>query len=74
LVEVAVPRSLFQRILDLVDDLRQRPVPAWAEKFRNEVKTMGEVHLDGEKLSRLGVWTPPTDKYRIIRKVRRDAG
>ena len=26
--EVAVPRSLFQKILDLIDDLRRRPVPA----------------------------------------------
>ena len=28
LAEVAVPRSLFQQILDLIDDLRRRPVPA----------------------------------------------
>ncbi len=28
LAEVAVPRSLFQKILDLIDDLRRRPVPA----------------------------------------------
>jgi len=28
LVEVAVPRSLFQKILSLIDDLRRRPVPA----------------------------------------------
>ncbi len=28
LVEVAVPRSLFQKILGLIDDLRRRPVPA----------------------------------------------
>ncbi len=26
-VEVAVPRSLFRRILGLIDDLRRRPVP-----------------------------------------------
>ena len=26
--EVAVPRSLFQKILDLIDDLRRRPAPA----------------------------------------------
>ena len=26
--EVAVPRSLFQEILGLIDDLRRRPVPA----------------------------------------------
>ena len=26
--EVAVPRSLFHKILDLIDDLRRRPVPA----------------------------------------------
>ena len=28
LAEVAVPRSLFQKILGLIDDLRPRPVPA----------------------------------------------
>jgi hypothetical protein len=28
LAEVAVPRSLFQKILDLIDDLRRRPAPA----------------------------------------------
>ena len=28
LAEVAVPRSLFQKILGLIDDLRQRPAPA----------------------------------------------
>ena len=27
LAEVAVPRSLFRRILGLIDDLRRRPVP-----------------------------------------------
>ena len=28
LAEVAVPRSLFQQILELINDLRPRPVPA----------------------------------------------
>ena len=28
LAEVAMPRSLFQKILALIDDLRRRPVPA----------------------------------------------
>ena len=28
LAEVAVPRSIFQKVLDLIDDLRPRPVPA----------------------------------------------
>ncbi len=28
IVEVAVPRDLFRKILDLIDDLRRRPVPA----------------------------------------------
>ena len=28
LAEVAVPRNLFQKILDLINDLRRRPVPA----------------------------------------------
>ncbi|MDA1024331.1 MAG: transposase, partial [Proteobacteria bacterium] len=28
LAEVAVPRNLFQNILELIDDLRRRPAPA----------------------------------------------
>ncbi len=28
LAEVAVPRSIFQKVLDLIDDLRPWPVPA----------------------------------------------
>ncbi len=28
LTEIAVPRSIFQKVLDLIDDLRPRPVPA----------------------------------------------
>ncbi len=28
LVEVAVPRNLFRKILNLIDDLRPRPAPA----------------------------------------------
>jgi hypothetical protein len=28
LAEVAVPSSLFRKILSLIDDLRRRPVPA----------------------------------------------
>ena len=28
LAKVAVPRNLFQKILDLINDLRRRPVPA----------------------------------------------
>jgi len=28
LAEVAVPRTLFQKILGLIDDLRRRPAPA----------------------------------------------
>ena len=27
LAEVAVPRSLLKKILDLIDDLRRRPIP-----------------------------------------------
>lgn len=28
LAEVAVPRNLFQKILELIDDLRRKPAPA----------------------------------------------
>ncbi len=39
LAEVAVPRSLFEKILSRTDDLRRRPVPAWAEEIHSEAKT-----------------------------------
>ncbi len=42
LAEVAVPRGLFQKVLDLIDDLRPRPAPAWAEEIHGEVKTKGK--------------------------------
>ena len=38
LAEVAVPRSLFQKILALIDDLRRRPVPAQAEEIDSKGK------------------------------------
>ena len=41
LAEVAVPRSLFQKILGLIDDLRRRPVPAWAGEIHGEAKNDG---------------------------------
>ncbi len=37
LAEVAVPRSLFQKIMALIDDLGQKPAPAQAEEIRGEV-------------------------------------
>ena len=49
LAEVAVPRSLFQEILGLIDDLRRRPAPAQAEGIDGEEKATREVCLDGEK-------------------------
>jgi len=66
LAEVAVPRELFRKILNLIDDLRQRP--SGVEEMHGEVKTLGEVHMDGKKLGRIGFWTPPTNKNRAIRK------
>ena len=53
LAEVAVPRSLFQNILSLIDDLRRRPVPASAEGLDGEVKSVGEVRLDGGKYGKM---------------------
>ena len=38
---VAVPRSLFQKILGLIDDLRRSPVPALAEEIDGKVKSVG---------------------------------
>ena len=55
LAEVAVSRSLFQKILGLIDDLRRRPFPAQAGEIHGEVKTMGEVRLDGGKIDRMGI-------------------
>ncbi len=69
LAEVAVQMRLFRKILSLIDDLRRRPVPAYAEEIHGEVKTMRKVRLDGEKFGYTGFWTPPTDEYRAIWKV-----
>ncbi len=41
LAEVAVPRSLFQKILGLIVDLRRRPAPAQAEEIYGKVKNDG---------------------------------
>ncbi len=45
LAEVAVPRELFQKILGLIDDLRRRPVPAWARVIDGKVKSARKVCL-----------------------------
>jgi hypothetical protein len=68
LAEVAVSRDLFRKILSLIDDLRPRPAPAWAEEIHGEVETTGEVRLDDDKIGRMGFWTPATDENRAIRK------
>ena len=49
LAEVAVPRSLFQKILGLIDDRRRRPVPAWAEGIDGEEIATREVYPDGKR-------------------------
>ena len=54
-----MPRGLFQKILGLIDDLRRRPVPAWAEEIQGEVKTTGEVRLDDDKIGQMGFRTRP---------------
>jgi len=38
LAEVAMPRGLFQKILSLIDDLRPRPAPAWADGIDGTVE------------------------------------
>jgi len=57
LAEVAMPRSLFRKILDLIDDLRRSPVPAQAEKNHGEIKRTGEVRLDDDKIGRMCLGT-----------------
>ncbi len=32
------------------------------------MKTTGGVRLDGDKIARMGFWTPPTDENRAIRR------
>jgi hypothetical protein len=62
LAEVGVPRGLFRKILRLIDDLRPRPAPAWIEKIDGNVKTTGEVHLDGGKDEKMGFRTQENRK------------
>ncbi len=72
LAEVAVPRSLFQKILSLIYDLRRRPVPAQAEGIDGEVKSAGEVRLDGEKLGLMAFRARPTHQNQAIGRLRRE--
>ncbi len=46
LAEVAIPRTLFANILRLIDDLRRRPVPAYAGTIDDTMKMTGEVCLN----------------------------
>ena len=49
LTAVVVPRSLFKKILNLIDDLRQRPAPAKAGDIDSRVKTTEGVCLNVEE-------------------------
>lgn len=69
LAEVAVPRELFRNILSLIDDLRPRPAPTQAKGIDGEAKTTGRVCPNGNKVGRMGFWTPPADENRAIRKI-----
>ncbi|MCH7910814.1 MAG: hypothetical protein IIB38_14515 [Candidatus Hydrogenedentes bacterium] len=65
MAEVAVPRDLFRKILSLIDDLRRRPVPAWAEGIDGEEKATGEVHLDDGKYGQIAFRARPTHKNKL---------
>ena len=54
LAEVAVPRSLFQKTLSLIDNLRRRPVPAYAGTIVDRMKMTGEVCSDDDKIGQVG--------------------
>ncbi len=41
LAEMAVSRDLFRKILGLIDDLRPRPAPTYAEEIHGKVKNGG---------------------------------
>ena len=49
LAEVAVSRSLFQHIVELINDLRRRPVSAQAEEINGEVKSTEKLFPDDER-------------------------
>ena len=71
LAELAVPRSLFQRILSVIDDLQPRPAPAWAEEIHGDPNTKGEVCLGNEKTGRMGFRTRPNHQNRAVGWLRR---
>jgi len=48
MAEVAVPRELFDKILQLIDGLRRRPAPA-QDRTGRCVVTTGRVHLNDER-------------------------
>ncbi len=72
LAEVAVPPRLFQKILSLIDDLRRRPVPAQAGEIDGEVKSAGEVRLDGGKYGKMASRVRPTHHNQAIGRLRRE--
>ena len=65
LAKVAVPRSMLQKILNLIDDLRRKPVPAQAEEIRGEVKTMGQLRLDGGNYRKMALRHRQPTKSRL---------
>jgi hypothetical protein len=57
LAEVAVPRELFRKILSLIDDLRPRPVLAYAEEIDGQLKSTEGVCLNGGVSSQMAFQT-----------------
>jgi hypothetical protein len=72
LAEVAVPRSLFRKILSLIGDLRRRPYPAPPERISVEVKSAGEVRLNGGKYGKMTFRARPTQQNQAIGRLRRE--
>jgi hypothetical protein len=72
LAEVAIPRSLFQNILSLIDELRRRPVPAWDEGIDGEEIATREMCLDGKRNDQMAFHAVVDYQNHVIRWLQRE--
>ncbi len=60
--------AAVRKILRLIDDLRPRPVLAYAEEIDGQLKSTEGVCLDDGKYGQMAFREPPTDENQSIRK------
>jgi hypothetical protein len=66
LAEVAVPRKLFLKILELINDLRRRPVPTQVGIIDDMMNMTGEVCSDDDKIGQMGLQRRPNHQIETV--------